>query len=310
MTMKIKKMYVKVAIIASFAIIIVIAFFMFKNCRNNNSDLCPLPEIVGVDTESVFQNKIFEQFKITINSNSVKCNGDLQYSIENGREGSWQSNNEFINVVPGTYRIAVKDQNDSIARFNDLIVWEGYQGQNVMPQKAEKAIHAKIESNNETCAKCNDGKIVINAVGGKLPYEYSIDKGKKYSAKNSFTNLAPATYYVFVKDANGKIYTHTIPVIIEKAAKTIDKISKAIVEKSMNDLALKRNYELMDSILTWFESENTTVKGSFKTKQEYSIYRYLSRLVYDGQAGSIKLKIESLNYNDKNRINEITVKEL
>ncbi|HEU4497500.1 MAG TPA: T9SS type B sorting domain-containing protein, partial [Flavobacterium sp.] len=48
----------------------------------------------------------------------------------------------------------------------------------------------------------SDSNSIIVTVAGQGSYVYSID-GIAYQASNVFTNLAPGTYTVFVKDLNG-----------------------------------------------------------------------------------------------------------
>jgi hypothetical protein len=71
-----------------------------------------------------------------------------------------------------------------------------------------KIINVKLASPvkinvNTTPASCifrEDGKILINAIGGTLPYTYSMSGGQ---TSNPFTGLATGNYYVYVKDAEG-----------------------------------------------------------------------------------------------------------
>ncbi|WP_203293541.1 HYR domain-containing protein [Luteirhabdus pelagi] len=56
---------------------------------------------------------------------------------------------------------------------------------------------------NEGCPGANDGTIAITAPsGGTSPYSYSINGGTTYQASSTFTNLAPSTYQVRIRDAN------------------------------------------------------------------------------------------------------------
>ncbi|MCT8338557.1 HYR domain-containing protein [Flavobacteriaceae bacterium TK19130] len=56
---------------------------------------------------------------------------------------------------------------------------------------------------NEGCPGANDGTIVITAPsGGTSPYSYSINGGTTYQGASTFTNLAPSTYQVRIRDAN------------------------------------------------------------------------------------------------------------
>jgi hypothetical protein len=50
---------------------------------------------------------------------------------------------------------------------------------------------------------CNaiDGKLVVNASGGKAPYDYSLNGGA-YQTKNEFLNLSAGSYSIKAKDAN------------------------------------------------------------------------------------------------------------
>ena len=50
---------------------------------------------------------------------------------------------------------------------------------------------------------CNaiDGKLVVNASGGKAPYDFSMNGGA-YQTKNEFLNLSAGSYSVKAKDAN------------------------------------------------------------------------------------------------------------
>jgi hypothetical protein len=49
-----------------------------------------------------------------------------------------------------------------------------------------------------------NGVIVVTASGGTPPWTYSIN-GIAFQASNTFTGLAPGTYCVFIRDANGCI---------------------------------------------------------------------------------------------------------
>jgi hypothetical protein len=296
------------------ALIVLVGTFIFvtESCHKKTEEgKCPPPKIIEVDTQSVYGGEAGNNFIIEIKAEGTSCSGELLYSIENGRDGTWQSENIFENVDAGAYIIAVKDENDTVARISEAIVWEGFPGAGSETEEivVGDALHANIKSTNETCEGCNDGKIVISATGGTPPYQFSVDKGKKFIENNSFSKLAPGSYSVQVKDSEGKIYTHTIPVIIDKVKSASVKIPKETVEKFLNDLSSNRSYDVMDSILTWFESNDSKVSGQTKTGDDYTIYMYTNRLMMDGPKGSIKVEVQGVTYNDRNQISGITIKE-
>ena len=64
----------------------------------------------------------------------------------------------------------------------------------------------QVDSVNVTHISCNgsnDGKISVYVIGGTAPYAYSIDNEVSYQSDPDFTGLAPGTYDVYVRDANG-----------------------------------------------------------------------------------------------------------
>lgn len=53
-----------------------------------------------------------------------------------------------------------------------------------------------------SCQGANDGSISVNATGGTMPYNYTID-GENVQTENVFTNLVAGGYIITVTDANG-----------------------------------------------------------------------------------------------------------
>jgi hypothetical protein len=67
---------------------------------------------------------------------------------------------------------------------------------------------------NETCINANNGYISLSYNSGGVPgYTYSKDGGTTYQSTPSFTNLAPGTYSMVVKDSKG-CTSSAVPVII------------------------------------------------------------------------------------------------
>jgi len=110
---------------------------------------------------------------------------------------TYQASALFTNVAAGNYFVFVKD---ALGCVGAAIV--------IVNPVAGPSISAV-----STAAACtvNNGTITATGSGGTAPLQYSID-GITYSASPSFSGLAPNTYTVYVKDANGCIKTITITV--------------------------------------------------------------------------------------------------
>jgi large repetitive protein len=118
-----------------------------------------------------------------------------QYSINNGT--TYQTNNFFTGLLPGTYVIKVKDANGCINAASVTIISGPAPILNAIPSTA-------------TCGE-NNGSITAFGSSGTAPLLYSIN-GNTFQAGNAFTNLTPGTYTVTVKDFIGCIATVSVVV--------------------------------------------------------------------------------------------------
>ena len=112
------------------------------------------------------------------------------YSV-NG--GSYNDDKVLSNLKAGTYYVAVKDSRGCIAVVRDIVV-----------AKAAPLTATVVRTN--ACKNINNGSITVSANGGIPTYQYSLNGGS-YKTLNVFSNLAPGTYYVRVKDAKGCLIT-------------------------------------------------------------------------------------------------------
>ncbi len=155
----------------------------------------------------------------------VRCNGDssgrivlshtggtgtFEYSIDGG--ANYQLNDTFT-VRAGTYTIRFRDAN-GCTKDTTLTV----------TQPDAISMPATV-----TAASCNggNGSIVVAAVNGTSPYEYSSDGGTSYQASGSFT-VPAGSYTIRVRDFAGCIKDSTVlvnepaailtPVVITPAA--------------------------------------------------------------------------------------------
>ena len=67
------------------------------------------------------------------------------------------------------------------------------------------------------CNNIWNGTITTGANFGTAPYNYQINNFG-YNTINLFTNLGPATYTIYVKDANGVVSSTTVTIILTTAA--------------------------------------------------------------------------------------------
>jgi hypothetical protein len=59
-----------------------------------------------------------------------------------------------------------------------------------------------IKTNSATCSDVSNGSVVITAIGGTPPYEYSLD-GVLYQPSSMFIGLSSGNYTAYVKDSSG-----------------------------------------------------------------------------------------------------------
>ncbi|MBK7763191.1 MAG: gliding motility-associated C-terminal domain-containing protein [Bacteroidetes bacterium] len=131
----------------------------------------------------------------------------IQYAINTS---AYSASNSFTNLAPGNYIIHAKD---AIGCIKDTLIFISSPGQ------------ISIASSSITNASCNvnNGSITVNAFGGVLPLNFSLNAGP-YQLTPNFSNLASGMYVLHIKDANNCTKDTTI---------TISQIS-AVVINSLN----------------------------------------------------------------------------
>ncbi len=114
--------------------------------------------------------------------------GTLMYSL-NG--GPFQLSNTFNNLPAGNYDITVQDASGCI----------------VVAQTSVSNVPGPVIPNLTltmvTCNGGNDGSVVINTIGGTLPFQYSINNGSTFQSGNTFNNLPAGNLVILVTDSNG-----------------------------------------------------------------------------------------------------------
>lgn len=109
------------------------------------------------------------------------------YSFNNGESFDISNTKPWISA--GEYFLKIKDSKNCIL-FDTVIVTE------------PDAVNPNAIFNDITCKDANDGSIVFETTGGIPPYFYSTNEGYTYTENNSFHNLLPNEYKIYLKDNN------------------------------------------------------------------------------------------------------------
>lgn len=129
-------------------------------------------------------------------SNPNGGSGSYNYTIDGGLTwvGSGAGGYTFTNLAADTFDVRIRDENDPSC---------------VIPLNTAFIIHqpdiltAAVDSANITCFGASDGTITISSQnGGTGLFEYTINGGINWLSTDNFTNLAPGTYDVRIRDAN------------------------------------------------------------------------------------------------------------
>ena len=142
-------------------------------------------------------------------SSPILCNGQtatVTVAATGGQSGytysingtTYQASNSFMNVAAGSYTVYAKDANGCIAQSTIIVTQPTAIALNVIPTMV-------------TCNGSNNGSLSATATGGTAPFMYSID-GTNFYSQSVVNNLAPGSYTVTAKDANGctKTFNTTI----------------------------------------------------------------------------------------------------
>ena len=100
-----------------------------------------------------------------------------------------QSSNIFTEVINGSYLIVVTDSKGDTFVHDNIKISESssFTGTTIL--------------NPITCANLT-GIITVTAIGGKSPYQYSLDNGLHYRTSNVFPDLTAGSYTITIRDLN------------------------------------------------------------------------------------------------------------
>ena len=184
--------------------------YVFKAFYDKIDD--PATEIFGTDTININRTLALTATPVSTSATCGNNNGTI--SINNTSGGvapyqysldgiNWVSGNVFSGLASGTYSVYVRD--NPVACTSSYQVTVGFISN----------LTATTTSTSASCAGLNNGTITITSAMGTGPFTYSLDGGVYQSGPLPFTfsNLAPGSHTVIVKDINN-CTTNTISIAI------------------------------------------------------------------------------------------------
>ncbi len=143
--------------------------------------------------------------------------GTAPYQIYFNGETLPRASGDFTGLVAGSYPVRVVDSKNCEVSITITIT------------SPEAALTATFSTTNIDCYGSANGSFTVTANGGTTPYSYSIDGGATYQISPTFSNLAPNSYAVNVKDANNCTtdlnVTITQPEELKASATTITEVN-------------------------------------------------------------------------------------
>lgn len=104
--------------------------------------------------------------------------------------GVYQTSNKFINLKAGVYAVYIKDKNNCVAVISVTV-------------SQPTPLSATFTKTDAQCPGSATGSVIVNTIGGTGPYKYKLGTTGVFGTSNTFNNLKPGTYRVFINDANG-----------------------------------------------------------------------------------------------------------
>lgn len=164
---------------------------------------------LGIINKTTITIKVKSKLDFTTSFKDITCssyqNGEINVQVVNGDPPllfglkdqtnnfieNFSSSNNFNKLKEGAYTVVVKDALNCTLEKNITI-------------KSSPKINLNAISTPVTMLGANDGKIVMNVIGGISPYVFSINQ-KDFTNNSTFTNLSDGNYILSVKDGNGCI---------------------------------------------------------------------------------------------------------
>jgi hypothetical protein len=182
-----------------FSVTLLVGMTLSMSCADENSGEpnCDGSLAVMVSSKTNPTTCVASDGSITVSATG----GDEPYQFSlNG--GTKQAAVTFTGLAAGSYSVTVFDANGCEDVIDNIEI--------VVPGTT---LELNTTAAPDTDCTTSNGSIVANGSGGitTSPYQYALNN-ETFSANNTFSGLAPATYTVKVKDAGGCVVTKSVTV--------------------------------------------------------------------------------------------------
>jgi gliding motility-associated-like protein len=153
------------------------------------------PAEITADISTTPDLNAFNKGSITI-TNASGGTGTLVFSID-GPAGTFSAQTNYTGLDAGTYPVVVRDDNNCTFEQDAVVL-------SILP------LDVTVTLTHSSCNGDNTGSITLVSTNGTPPEEYSIDDSTSWAGSGSFTDLAPGTYYIFVRDGQSRYFQDTV----------------------------------------------------------------------------------------------------
>lgn len=188
---------------------------------------------------------------------SIDVDASSAGTIEYSKDGSaWQLASLFTGLTTGIFIMRAREQTSPICiaeypfALNFAAVTHDFT--TILTHESISGLH--------------DGAIAITPSGSGGPFEYSIDAGVSWHSGNNFPDLAPGTYYVAVRNADGNSVVKVV--VINAGILDIDK-----VYYSKNPITFSKA-----AAADWDEVENYRLYNDVRVEEVADSGNYVSKL--------------------------------
>ncbi len=162
--------------------------------QNNCSSISPIQTILSPDplviTSIDFHRDDCSDLLTRIDPQTQGGSGPYRYFIRRTDSDEFQSFKPQDKLSNGSFILLVMDQENCQYTYSQIIELNTQQ------------LFFKLNIDS-TCQEDSNGTVVIQALGGSPPYQYSLDGGAHFQKDSVFENLSKGNYHLIIRDQTG-----------------------------------------------------------------------------------------------------------